>query len=217
MTPVILLTDGYIANGSEPWRIPDVSDLVPIRKHHPSASSNGDEFQPYLRNEQLVRPWAIPGTAGLEHRVGGLEKWDVSGDVCYDPANHHHMTLTRAAKVAKVADRIPEQDVLGESSGKLLVMSWGGTYGSVRTAVQRMIDAGHSVSHAHIRYLNPFPKNLGEIIGNFDKVLIPELNMGQLRLLIRSQFLVDAVGLNKIQGKPFKVTEVTDKIEEMLS
>ncbi|MCA9066303.1 MAG: 2-oxoglutarate ferredoxin oxidoreductase subunit alpha, partial [Planctomycetaceae bacterium] len=217
MTPCILLTDGYIANGSEPWRIPALSELTPIRVKHPTGDDlNGDAYKPYLRDEQLVRPWAVPGTPGLEHRVGGLEKSDITGNVDYSPTNHHHMTLTRQKKIDLIADRIPQQDVFGDASGKLLVVSWGGTFGATRTAVQRMREAGKSVSHAHIRYMNPFPKNLGDVVKSFDRVLIPELNLGQLRLLIRAHFLVDAVGLNKVQGKPFKVAELTAKMEELL-
>jgi 2-oxoglutarate ferredoxin oxidoreductase subunit alpha len=216
MTPVMFLTDGYVANGSEPWKIPKVADLKPINVKNQMEPNLDGEYMPYLRDERLVRPWAIPGTPGLEHRVGGLEKKDVTGNVEYDPANHHHMTLTRQQKVDNVADSIPAQDVHGEQSGDVLVISWGGTFGSVRAAVNECVAEGKSVGHAHIRYINPFPKNLGEIIGNFKQVLIPELNMGQLRLLIRAKFLCDAQGLNKIQGKPFKIGEVVAKIDSML-
>ena len=172
---------------------------------------------PYLRDERLVRPWARPGTPGLEHRVGGLEKKDVTGNVEYSPSNHQHMSDTRARKIANIADFVPEQEVDGEESGDLLVLSWGGTFGSVRTAVRQAQQDGKSVSHAHLRYLSPFPKNLGTLIGNFKKVLIPELNLGQLSLVIRSQFLVDAIGYNKIQGKPFKVVELYNKINDVLN
>ena len=217
MTPVVFLSDGYIGNGAEPWRLPAISDLNPIEVHHPNGpnAENGD-YHPYLRNEDLARPWAVPGTPGLEHRVGGLEKADVTGNVEYSPANHQHMTDTRARKIAGIADFIPEQEVEGPDSGRLLVLSWGGTCGSVRTAVRRAIAAGHAVAHAHLRYLNPFPRNLGELLGRYDRVLIPELNAGQLSLLIRSTFLVDAIGLNKVQGKPFLVGEVFQKIESLL-
>jgi 2-oxoglutarate ferredoxin oxidoreductase subunit alpha len=217
MTPVMLLTDGYIANGSEPWPIPDVSKLEPIPVEHPGPLKNGDVFHPYARNERLTRPWAIPGTPGLMHRIGGLEKQDITGNVNYEPANHEHMVNTRAQKVANVALDIPPQAIDGPQSGKLLVISWGGTYGAVRTAVHSSVTAGKPVAHAHLRYMNPFPRNLGEIISRFEKVLIPELNRGQLRLLVRGEFLCDAAGLNKIQGKPFTVGEVTAKIEEMLA
>lgn len=216
MTPVILLSDGYIANGAEPWMVPKVSDIKPIIVNYPTGPNSEDEFHPYLRDERLVRPWAKPGTPGLEHRVGGLEKRDVTGNVEYSPENHQHMSDTRARKIAGIADFIPAQEVDGPESGDLLVLSWGGTYGSVRTAVRKAQSEGLSVAHAHLRYLNPFPRNLAEIIGKYGKVLIPELNLGQLSLIIRSQFLVDAVSYNKIQGKPFKVVEVYNKITEVM-
>ncbi len=226
MTPVFFLSDGYIANGSEPWRVPKADELpkIDIRHPGPMAPTNGEgangdgqtKFLPYKRDDKLARPWALPGTVGLQHRIGGLEKQDVTGNVSYDPENHEHMTKTRAAKVAGIANHIPLQDLDGPTSGKLLVLSWGGPYGSCATAVHRAQKAGLSVTHAHLRYLNPFPRNLGDILNNFEKVLIPELNCGQLRMLIRSQFLVDAVGLNKVQGKPFSVAEVHAKIVEMI-
>jgi 2-oxoglutarate ferredoxin oxidoreductase subunit alpha len=216
MTPVFMLTDGYIANGSEPWRIPDVKALAPIEVNHPGPSTNGEHFHPYARDERLARPWAIPGTPGLMHRIGGLEKQDITGNVNYEPANHQHMVDLRAKKVANIAQDIPPQTVSGPARGKLLVLSWGGTYGACATAVQDVQAKGASVAHAHLRYLNPFPANLGEILANYDKVLIPELNKGQLRLLIRGIYLVDAAGLNKVQGKPFSVYEVVNKINELL-
>jgi len=217
MTPVMLLSDGYVANGAEPWRIPDVDSLPAWKVTHPATPSNGHEFQPYERNQRLSRPWAIPGTPGLMHRIGGLEKQDITGNVCYDPENHEHMVHLRASKVAGISLDIPHQEVVGPEYGRLLVLSWGGTYGACATAVQQVRSAGGAVAHAHLRYLNPFPANLGEILRRYEKVLIPELNRGQLRLLIRGEFLVDAVGLNKIQGKPFAVREVVSKIEDMLS
>ena len=216
MTPVFLLTDGYIANGAEPWKVPDVESLPLFMVKHPQGTENGDVFHPYARDEKLARPWALPGTPGLMHRIGGLEKQDITGNVNYEAANHEHMVNLRARKVALVANDIPPQELDGPASGKLLVISWGGTYGACATAVREARAAGGSVSHAHLRYLNPFPSNLGDIIRRFDRVLIPELNRGQLRLVIRAEFLVDAVGLNKIQGKPFAVREVVEKIEEML-
>jgi 2-oxoglutarate/2-oxoacid ferredoxin oxidoreductase subunit alpha len=232
MTPVLFLTDGYIGNGSEPWRIPKFADLPPFVIKHPegralpSGNGNGhapahadratDGFKPYLRNEKGARPWAVPGTPGLEHRIGGLEKQDVTGNVNYEAVNHHQMVMNRMNKVAGIANWIPQQEVEGPKQGKLLVISWGGTCGAVRTAVQNSIAAGKSVAHAHLRYMNPFPKNLGDIIKRYEKVLIPELNTGQLRLLIRGQFLVDAHGYNKIQGKPFLVAELMQKIDQML-
>ena len=216
MTPVFLLTDGYIANGAEPWKVPDVESLPRITVKHPQPGENGDEFHPYARDERLARPWALPGTPGLMHRIGGLEKQDITGNVNYEPANHQHMVDLRAKKVAGIARDIPPQEVEGPASGKLLVISWGGTYGAVATATRQARLAGGSVAHIHLRYLNPFPANLGEIIRHYDKVLIPELNKGQLRMVIRAEFLVDAVGLNKVQGKPFAVREVVEKIEQML-
>jgi 2-oxoglutarate ferredoxin oxidoreductase subunit alpha len=226
MTPVFFLSDGYLGNGAEPWKIPDVASLPRLTVNHPQAHRNGTtnghaaasghEFQPYLRDSRLVRPWATPGTPGLEHRIGGLEKEDVTGDVNYEPANHEHMVKTRAQKIANIADEIPELTVLGPEKGELLVIGWGGTYGSTLTAVQRAQRKGQSVALAHLRYLNPMPKNTGEILKRYKKVLVPELNGGQLRLLLRGTFLVDAVGLNKIQGRPFLVGEIEAKIEEML-
>jgi 2-oxoglutarate/2-oxoacid ferredoxin oxidoreductase subunit alpha len=216
MTPVMLLSDGYIANGSEPWRIPGPESLTPMPVNHPSAPANGQPFLPYQRDERLSRPWALPGTPGLMHRIGGLEKQDITGNVNYEPENHQHMVDLRARKVANVADDIPLQTVDGPSSGRLLVLSWGGTYGACATAVREAAQDGASVAHCHLRYLNPFPRNLGEILKKYDRVLIPELNKGQLLLLIRGQYLVDAVGLNKVQGKPFVVTEIVAKIKELL-
>ncbi|HBJ34587.1 MAG TPA: 2-oxoglutarate ferredoxin oxidoreductase subunit alpha [Planctomycetaceae bacterium] len=214
MTPVMILSDGYIANGSEPWKIPDMSQHPRINVAHPEAATDGDEpFMPYARDENLARPWAIPGTAGLTHRVGGLEKEDRTGNISYDPANHQHMVNTRARKVAEIADRVPPQDVVGKTSGDILVVSWGGTYGACHTAVRRCQKAGISVSHAHLRYLNPFPSNLGALLGAFKTVLVPELNSGQLRMLMRAKYLVDCIGINKVQGKPFTVHELVDEIK----
>ncbi|HEX3727076.1 MAG TPA: 2-oxoacid:acceptor oxidoreductase subunit alpha [Pirellulales bacterium] len=216
MTPVFILTDGYIANGAEPWRVPDVDSLPQITIKHPPGNENGDEFHPYGRDERLARPWALPGTPGLMHRIGGLEKQDITGNVNYEPENHQHMVDLRARKVANIAKDIPPQELIGPSSGKVLVLSWGGTYGACATAVQHWRAKGSPVAHAHLRYLNPLPANLGEIIKGFENVLIPELNLGQLRMVIRAQFLVDAVGLNKVQGKPFAIKEVVEKIGTLL-
>ena len=214
MTPVMILSDGYIANGSEPWKIPDMSQHPRINVAHPEAATDSDEpFMPYARDENLARPWAIPGTPGLTHRVGGLEKEDRTGNISYDPANHQHMVNTRARKVSEIADRIPPQDVLGQKTGDILVVSWGGTYGACHTAVRRCQKAGMSVSHAHLRYLNPFPANIGELLSSFKTVLVPELNTGQLRMLLRAKYLVDCVGINKVQGKPFTVHELVDAIK----
>ena len=216
MTPVILLTDGYLANGSEPWRLPQVDDLPEIPVHHPGPPQNGDVFHPYKRDARLARPWAIPGTPGLMHRIGGLEKQDVTGNVSYDAENHQHMVNTRAAKIAGIANDIPPQTVEGVERGKVLVISWGGTYGACRTAVEDLLAQGKSVAHCHLRYLNPFPSNLGDILKKYERVLVPELNNGQLLLLLRGKYLVDAVGLNKVQGKPFTVREVVEKIQTLL-
>ncbi|MBY0523195.1 MAG: 2-oxoacid:acceptor oxidoreductase subunit alpha [Gemmataceae bacterium] len=220
MTPVFLLSDGYLANGAEPWLIPKVDDLPKIKVEHPTkgnGNGNGEaHFLPYKRDERLVRQWAIPGTAGLEHRIGGLEKEDVTGNVSYDPANHEHMIKTRAQKIANIANEIPELAVNGPAEGDLLVIGWGGTYGSINEAVKNAQKKGHKVAQAHLRYLNPMPKNTGDVLKRYKKVLVPELNTGQLRLLLRGIFLVDAVGLNKVQGRPFLVSEIEAKIEEML-
>ena len=216
MLPVILLSDGYIANGSEPWKIPSMAELPEIKVSHPAGVEGDEPFLPYARDEHLARPWAIPGTPDLMHRVGGLEKEDGTGNVSYDPDNHQHMTHTRAAKVAKIAERIPPQDLFGPPDGDLLVVSWGGTYGACHTAVRRCQEAGHRVSHAHLRYLNPFPANLGELLRSFRTVLVPELNTGQIRMLLRAEYLVDCKGLNKVQGKPFTVTELVEAISAHL-
>ena len=217
MTPVMLLSDGFIANGSEPWLIPDVSKLPRWEVKHPAAREENDApFMPYARDERLARPWALPGTRGLAHRIGGIEKEDITGNISYEPDNHQHMVNLRAKKVADIALDVPPQEVVGPSSGKLLVLSWGGTYGACATGVREVRELGGAVAHAHLRYLNPFPRNLGEILSRYEKVLVPELNLGQLRKLIRAEFLVDAVGLNKVQGKPFTVSEVASKILEML-
>ena len=215
MVPVMILSDGYIANGAEPWRVVKFEDLPKIPVSHP-GSDQADTFQPYTRNERLARPWAIPGTAGLEHRVGGLEKEDGSGNVSYDPDNHQHMVETRARKVELIANDIPPQEVDGPESGDLLVISWGGTYGACFTAVQQAQAAGLSVAHAHLRYLNPFPANLGDLMGKYKKILVPELNKGQLLLLLRAKYLTNAEGLHKVKGKPFAVAEVLAKITEMV-
>jgi 2-oxoglutarate ferredoxin oxidoreductase subunit alpha len=217
MTPVFVLTDGYIANGAEPWRVPDVESLPMIPVKHPGPSTNGDAFMPYARDERLARPWALPGTPGLMHRLGGLEKQDVTGNVNYEPANHQHMVDLRARKVAGIAADIPLQQVEGPATGKLLVVSWGGTYGAVATATRKARSQGGSVAHAHLKYLNPLPSNLGEIIKSYDRVLVPELNKGQLLRVLRAEYLVDAVGLNKVQGKPFEVREVVQKIQSLLN
>lgn len=218
MTPVVFLSDGYIANGSEPWKFPESKDLPPIEvKFKKQQSEDEEKFQPYLRDEKLVRPWAIPGTAGLEHRLGGLEKQDVTGNVSYDPENHELMVKIREEKIEKIADYIPEQKIdNGPEKGKVLVIGWGSTFGAIKSAVTELLKEGHQVSHVHLRYIRPFPKNLGEIIKNFDKVLIPELNNGQLVKIIRDKYLVDAKAFNKIKGIPFTKAELVDEIKKLL-
>lgn len=219
MTPVILLSDGYIANGAEPWRFPKADDLAPIEVSFKTELGHGEEkFQPYLRDEKLVRPWAIPGTPGLEHRIGGLEKQNITGNVSYDPENHQLMVKIRQEKVDKIADYIPEQKLdSGPEKGKVLVLGWGSTYGAIKSAVAELQEEGHSVSHAHLRYLRPFPKNLGEMLKNFEHILIPEINNGQLIKIIRDQFLVDAKAYNKIMGVPITKTELVMKLQEIFS
>ena len=200
MTPIILLSDGYIANGAEPWKFPTSADLPAIDVKFKAAPVEGEEkFMPYKRDEKLVRPWAVPGTKGLEHRVGGLEKQDITGNISYDSDNHQHMVKTRQAKVDKIADYIPLQTIdSGPEKGNVLVIGWGSTYGAIKSAVIELQAKGYAVSHAHIRYIRPFPKNLGDIIKNFDKVLIPEINNGQLVKIIRDVYFVDAQPYNKI-------------------
>ena len=218
-TPVIFLSDLYVAMGAEPWKIPTLAELPTIEPNFADGFPlNGDAFEPYLREaETLARPWAKPGTPGLEHRIGGLEKSDVTGNVSYDAENHEKMVHLRAEKVARVTQDIPPTEVFGAEEGELLLLGWGSTYGPIRTAVENCIAAGVSeVAHVHIRHLNPFPSDLGEILTRFKKVLIPELNTGQLRQLIRSTYLIDALGLNKVQGQPFHVFEVEAKINELL-
>ncbi len=218
MTPVIFMSDGYIANGAEPWKFPQSKDLEEIKTNFKTELGHGEEvFQPYLRDEKLVRSWAIPGFAGLEHRVGGLEKQNITGNISYDPENHQLMVKIRQEKIDKIADYIPEQEIdNGHDSGKVLVLGWGSTYGAIKSAVSELVKEGESVSHVHLRYIRPFPKNLGDIIKNFEKVLIPELNNGQLIKIIRDQYLVDAKGLNKIMGVPFVKQEILDEVKKML-
>lgn len=218
MTPVICLTDGYIANGAEPWKFPQSSDLPEIKVSFKKDLDEGEEvFQPYKRDEKYVRPWAVPGTPGLENRIGGLEKQDITGNVSYDPDNHQHMVKIRQAKVDKIADYIPEQKLdSGPAKGKILVIGWGSTYGAIKSAVEELQAQGHAVSHVHIRYLRPFPKNLGEIIRNFEKILVPEINNGQLVKILRDIYLVDAKGYNKIMGIPITKTELVEHIKKML-
>jgi 2-oxoglutarate ferredoxin oxidoreductase subunit alpha len=216
MTPVVFLSDAFLATGAEPWSIPNVNDLPSIAVENAPASDKPG-FRPYQRDpETLARPWAIPGTPGLEHRIGGLEKLDELGTVSYDPDNHHRMNLLRAEKVARVARDIPPTEIYGDTTGDLLILGWGSTYGSIRSAVERLQSRGKRVSHAHLRYLNPLPTDLGEMLKNFKHVLMPELNAGELRMLIRAKYLVDAVGFNLVRGKPFQIGEIEAKAESLL-
>jgi 2-oxoglutarate ferredoxin oxidoreductase subunit alpha len=215
MTPVMLLTDGYIGQASEPWRIPELDKLPEIA---PKFASDAATFKPYLRDaETLARMWAIPGMQGMEHRIGGLEKEDGSGVVSTDPLNHQKMVEIRQRKVENIANDIPELEVVGEQEGDLLLLSWGSTYGAAKIAVEKMQSLGHKISHAHLRYLNPFPKNLGDILHRFDRVVIPELNLGQLKNLIQAKYLKPVIGINKVQGKPFKSIELEEKLTVLLS
>lgn len=218
MIPVICLTDGYIANGAEPWKFPTAEELPEIKVHFKKQLDEGEEkLQPYKRDEKLARPWAIPGTPGLEHRIGGLEKQDITGNISYDNENHQHMVLLRQEKVDRIAEYVPEQQLdSGDSTGKILVLGWGSTYGAIKSACAELQAAGHAVSHAHLRYVRPFPKNLGKIIKGFDKVLIPEINNGQLIKIIRDQYMVDAIGYNKVKGVPITKTELVEKIRTLL-
>ena len=218
MTPVILLSDGYIANGAEPWKFPVADDLKPIEIKFKTQLWEGEErFQPYLRNEKLVRPWVVPGTTGLEHRIGGLEKQNITGNISYDSENHQLMVKIRQEKVDKIAQFIPKQKIdSGGQNGKVLVLGWGSTYGSIKSACAEMQREGISVSHAHIRYMRPFPENLGDIIKSFERVLIPELNNGQLIKIIRDVYMIDAVGCNKIMGVPFTKNELVEAVQQLL-
>jgi 2-oxoglutarate ferredoxin oxidoreductase subunit alpha len=218
MTPVIFLSDGYIANGAEPWKFPQTKDLPEIKVNFKKQLDEGEEqYMPYKRDEKLVRPWAVPGTAGLEHRIGGIEKQDGTGNVSYDPDNHQHMVKIRQAKVDLIANDIPEQTLdSGPEKGKILVLGWGSTYGAIKSAVAELQSRGALVSHAHLRYIRPFPKNLGAMLKNFETILIPEINNGQLIKIIRDTYLVDAKGYNKIMGIPITKTELVMKLQEML-
>ena len=217
MTPVVLLTDGYLANGSEPWMIPDVQNLEPIDVKFESELKDGEEYLPYNRDkETLSRPWAIPGVPGFEHRVGGLEKAENTGHVSYDPDNHHRMVELRQEKVNRIQNDIIQTEVYGDENGDVLILSWGGTFGSCRSAVESLRDNGKSVSHVHLRWISPLPKDLGEIIIKFKNVLVPEINMGQLIKIIRSEYLVDAKGLNQVNGRPISTTNIIETVKEII-
>jgi 2-oxoglutarate ferredoxin oxidoreductase subunit alpha len=217
-TPVYLLSDAYLANGSEPWRLPELDTLPDLTPAFATGPNAGDEFHPYLRDERtLARPWALPGTPGLEHRIGGLEKADRTGNVSYDPDNHDRMTRLRAQKVAGIAADIPELEVDDpDGEAKVLVLGWGGTYGPTAAAVRRLRARHKKVAHAHLRHLNPFPRNTGDVLRRYERVLVPEMNLGQLRQLVRAQFLVDAIGYNRVRGQPLRATEVAEAVEALL-
>jgi 2-oxoglutarate ferredoxin oxidoreductase subunit alpha len=215
MTPVVFLSDAFLATGSEPWKIPSLAGLPDISV---ANATDPATFRPYQRDpDTLARPWAVPGTAGLEHRIGGLEKADVTGNVSYDPDNHHRMQTLRAAKVAGIADDIPPLEVYGPERGDLLILGWGSTYGAIRSAVERLTADGESVAHAHLRHLNPFPANTEAVLRNYRRVLIPEVNLGQLLMLIRARFLIDAVGYDRVRGKPFRITEIVEEARRLLA
>jgi 2-oxoglutarate ferredoxin oxidoreductase subunit alpha len=214
MTPVFYLSDGYLANGAEPWLVPEIEDLPKIEL---KFATEPEGFMPYARDEEtLARPYALPGTPGLEHRIGGIEKQHLTGNVNYDPENHHFMVLMRQAKVDRAAQDVPEVEVFGEKSGKVLVLGWGSTYGSITSAVEKLQSEGKSVSSAHLRHLNPFPSNLGEVLRSFERVIIPEMNLGQLCTMVRAKYLVDAVPFSKVKGRPFQIREIVRKVEEYL-
>jgi len=214
MVPVFYLSDGYLANGAEPWRVPEIADLPKIEVTFATDPSN---FMPYSRDEvTLARPYALPGTPGLEHRIGGIEKQNITGNVNYDPENHHLMVLLRQEKVDRAAADIPPVEMFGDPSGKVLVLGWGSTYGSITSAVEKLRNEGKSVSGAHLRHLNPFPSNLGEVLNSFETVIVPEMNLGQLCTMIRARYLIDAIPFSKVKGRPFQIREIVSKVEEYL-
>ena len=215
MTPVVYLSDAFLATGSEPWRLPDVDDLPRIAV---TNATDRATYHPYDRDPiTMARPWAVPGTPGLEHRIGGLEKSDITGNVSYDPDNHHKMQLLRAEKVARIADTIPDLVPFGVDRGELVILGWGSTYGAIRSATERLLAEGQSVAHVHLRHLNPFPRNLGDILSGFEHVLIPEINLGQLLMLVRARYLVDAKGYDRVRGKPFRIAEIHERAEQLLA
>jgi 2-oxoglutarate/2-oxoacid ferredoxin oxidoreductase subunit alpha len=217
MIPVIILSDGYLANGAEPWKIPNVDDIPAFPVKFATEANGPNGYLPYKRDPQtLARPWAVPGTPGLEHRVGGLEKQDVTGNISYEPLNHENMVRIRAAKVAGIVQEIPDAVPAGDPEGDLLIVAWGSTHGAITAALKAQREQGRKIGHVHLRYLNPLPANLGEVLQRYKTVLVPELNMGQLLWVLRAKYLVDAIGLNKIQGRPFKQAEIEQKIEEIL-
>jgi 2-oxoglutarate ferredoxin oxidoreductase subunit alpha len=217
MTPVILLTDGYLANGSEPFRVPDPSELPKVEPKYQTQPNHDGTFMPYLRDAKLIRPWATPGTPGLEHRIGGLEKDSMSGMVSYDGMNHERMVKTRAQKIRNVIEDVPDVEVFGATTGDVLLVSWGGTYGAVHGAAEELVGQGKKVGHVHLRWLNPLPKNLGEILKGFKKVLVPEVNDGQLAFYLRARYPgLDPLQFNRINGKPIKISELAANVLELL-
>jgi 2-oxoglutarate ferredoxin oxidoreductase subunit alpha len=217
-TPVMLLSDTFLGNSSEPWRIPEVADLPTIDPAFATGPNAGQEFMPYLRDAHLARPWAVPGTPGLRHRIGGLEKEDGSGDISYDPANHERMTRLRAAKVEAIADDIPPLEVDDpDGDARTLVIGWGSTFGVIRAGARRVRESGGKVATAHLVHLNPFPRNTGEVLARYDRVLVPELNAGQLAMLLRARYLVDARSYSKVQGQPIFAEEMEAAIREVMS
>jgi 2-oxoglutarate ferredoxin oxidoreductase subunit alpha len=216
-TPVILLTDGYLANGAEPWRLPDVDALADISVRFAEEPNHDGEFWPYLRDPTtLARPWAIPGTPGLMHRIGGLEKQDGTGNVNYDPVNHEQMVRTRQAKIAGIAADIPAVEVDDPAGAEVLVVGWGSTWGAIQAAVRQVRAQGKAVAHAHLVHLNPFPADLGDVLARYPKILVPEMNLGQLSRLLRAEFLVDSRSLTKVQGVPFRAGEIEAAILEIV-
>ena len=218
MTPVILLSDNYVATGSEPWKLPDISDLPSLTNNLTTTNNSKDGFLPFHRDmTTFARPWAVPGVPGLEHRIGGLEKEEGTGNVSYDSANHQYMTDMRAWKIANIANDIEPLELNGDEKADTLVLGWGSTYGGITQAVNRLNEKGVKVASAHLTFINPFPDNLGEILSNFERIIIPELNTGQLIKLIRERFLIDAKGINKVAGEPFTAQELVEKIEEKIN
>jgi 2-oxoglutarate/2-oxoacid ferredoxin oxidoreductase subunit alpha len=214
MTPVVYMSDAFLATGAEPWRVPSLSDLPEIAV---AGHTDRQTFQPYARDPQtLARPWAAPGTPGLEHRIGGLEKADVTGNVSYDPENHHRMQMLRQQKIAGIAADVAPLEAFGPAEGDLLILGWGSTYGAIRSAVERLQAEGWSVAHAHVRHLNPLPANTEDVLRRYRKVLVPEVNLGQLSMLIRARYLIDATGYNRVRGKPFRIVEIKQAAEELL-
>jgi 2-oxoglutarate/2-oxoacid ferredoxin oxidoreductase subunit alpha len=214
---VILLTDGYLANGAEPWRIPSAQKLPDISVPFAAQPNVGEDFWPYLRDDEtLGRPWAIPGTAGLEHRVGGLEKADGTGNISYDPENHHLMTVLRQAKIKAIEEDIDPLEFEADEGAKVLILGWGSTYGAIGAACRRLRARDKKIARAHLRHLNPFPKNLGDVLSKFETIVVPEMNMGQLSKLVRAEFLVDAISINKVRGVPFRAAELEEKLLELM-